>query len=64
LIGYIPEYKLREWKKDFINYFYPNKFKMYSDEEINKFFNKFKKEIEIKKKIYLRYIGRLYAYFS
>jgi len=38
--------------------------KIYSDEEINKFFDKFKKEVEYKKKVYLKYIGRLYSYFN
>jgi hypothetical protein len=38
--------------------------KEYTEEEINKFFNKFIKEVEYKKKIYLKYIGRIYSYFN
>lgn len=38
--------------------------KIYSDDEVNNFFNKFKKEIEDKKKVYLKYIGRLYSFFN
>jgi len=36
----------------------------YTNEEINLFYYQFEKEIEKKKKVYLKYIGRLFAYFN
>jgi hypothetical protein len=52
--------KVREFLDDYdiIN------IKNISESEIDKFFNKLEKEVEKKKKVYLKYIGRLYAYFN
>lgn len=54
--------KYEKYKKDILNYF--KKKPTYSDEQIDRFFNKIKKEVEIKKKVYRKYIERLWSYFN
>lgn len=52
-----------EWyKKNILNYF--KKKPTYSDEQIDRFFNNIKKQVEIKKKVYRKYIERLWSYFN
>lgn len=62
------EYKFIDFKEKIINYikdnFLTTKDKEYTEKEINKFYNSLIKEVEKKKKVYLRYIGRLWAYFN
>lgn len=61
------EYKYEHYKdkiKKFLKNLYSNPQKQYTEKEIEAFFNRFKKEVERKKKIYLKYIGRLYSIFS
>ena len=67
LIGF--EYKFEVFKNKIMEILrnmsiLPGKYKQYSDEEIDRFYRKFEKEVERKKKIYRKYIDRLYAYFS
>lgn len=45
-------------------YILPDDWKNYSDEEIDRFFKRFEKEIENKKGVYKKYINRLYSYFN
>lgn len=50
--------------KNIKDIFIINKEKEYTKEEIDNFYNPLIKEVEKKKKVYLRYIGRLWAYFN
>lgn len=54
--------KYETYKKKLLNYF--TKKPKYSDEQIDRFFNNIKKDIEIKKKLYRKYIERLWSYFN
>jgi hypothetical protein len=53
--------KIRDFFKKILNI---KDYVEYSDEEIDIFYKKFEIEVERKKKVFLKYIGRLYSYFS
>jgi hypothetical protein len=53
--------KIKDFLKDTILH---DDYVEYTDEEIDQFYHQFEKEVEKKKKVYLKYIGRLFAYFN